>query len=234
MHSNQIFKYFLAFSAGIFFTLTATAAPFFSVESSGTPTSAQISLCLNGRGPVSCQTYTVSATNLSISSLIPNHTYPSAGIKLLTPGTISGGTPLANGYELFSVSDTAPAEFTVVPEYTVGGTVSGLNGTVGLQLNGSETLNVSSNGGFTFATTLEYCVGYSVAVLTQPENQMCYVTNGSGTVFTSNITNVSVTCSSEPGAQVTLPSVPVDATRSGGCLFYNMAQRYYLEHSLAK
>ena len=36
--------------------------------------------------------------------------------------------------------------------YSVGGTVSGLSGTVVLQDNGSDNLSVSANGSFTFAT----------------------------------------------------------------------------------
>ena len=36
--------------------------------------------------------------------------------------------------------------------YSVGGTVSGLSGTVVLQDNGGDDLSVSGNGSFTFAT----------------------------------------------------------------------------------
>ena len=38
--------------------------------------------------------------------------------------------------------------------FTVGGTVSGLSGTVVLQDNGGDNLSVSANGSFTFATAL--------------------------------------------------------------------------------
>ena len=38
--------------------------------------------------------------------------------------------------------------------YTVGGTVSGLSGTVVLQDNGGDNLSVTANGSFTFATSL--------------------------------------------------------------------------------
>ena len=36
--------------------------------------------------------------------------------------------------------------------YSVGGTVSGLSGTVVLQDNGGDDLSLSANGAFTFAT----------------------------------------------------------------------------------
>ncbi len=40
------------------------------------------------------------------------------------------------------------------PTYSVGGTVSGLSGTVVLQDNGGDDLSVAANGPFTFATKL--------------------------------------------------------------------------------
>ena len=51
---------------------------------------------------------TNAGTTLSITTTIPHHTYPNAGIKINTAGysIASGCTPAANGYCLFSVSDT--------------------------------------------------------------------------------------------------------------------------------
>ncbi|MFI4957122.1 MAG: lactonase family protein [Gammaproteobacteria bacterium] len=47
----------------------------------------------------------------NITTNVPNHYYPSAGIKIFTSGypIISGCTMIANGYCLFGVSDTKPA-----------------------------------------------------------------------------------------------------------------------------
>ena len=69
-------------------------------------------LCLNGKGPLSCQNYNVDALNLKITSTIPNHTYNYAGIKINTPGysinnTGADCTVYDNGYCLFSVSSVA-------------------------------------------------------------------------------------------------------------------------------
>ena len=77
---------------------------------------------------------------------------------------------------------------------TVGGTVSGLNGTVVLQNNGGNNLSISANGGFTFTTALATGGAYSVTVLTQPVSQTCAVANGAGTVSGANVTGVTVTC----------------------------------------
>jgi Putative esterase len=78
--------------------------------------------------------------------------------------------------------------------YQVGGTVSGLSGTVVLQDNGGDDLGVSANGGFTFATGLAAGSAYSVTVRTNPAGQTCSVANGSGTIGSSGVTNIAVTC----------------------------------------
>jgi subtilisin family serine protease len=84
-----------------------------------------------------------------------------------------------------------------VPTYTIGGTVSGLTGTgLVLRNNGGNNLAIAANGSFTFTTPIASGATYSVAVLTHPTgpNQNCVVANGSGTVGSANVTNVSVTC----------------------------------------
>jgi hypothetical protein len=78
--------------------------------------------------------------------------------------------------------------------YTVGGTISGLSSTVVLQNNGSDNLSLSNNGNFTFLTPIAEGSTYNVTVLTQPVAQTCTVTNGSGTMGGSNVTNVSLSC----------------------------------------
>jgi hypothetical protein len=78
--------------------------------------------------------------------------------------------------------------------YTIGGTVSGLSGTLVLQDNGGDNRTLTLDGPFTFATALPYLAGYSVTVLTKPVNQSCTVSNGTGAVGLANVTNIAVTC----------------------------------------
>ena len=78
--------------------------------------------------------------------------------------------------------------------FTVGGTVTGLTGTVVLQNNLSDDLSLSADGSFTFSTSVAKDLDYDVTVKTNPTGQVCTVTNGSGTV-TADVTNVTVTCS---------------------------------------
>ncbi len=86
--------------------------------------------------------------------------------------------------------------------YTIGGTVSGLTGTVVLQNNSGDNESISSSGAFTFDTSLSNGASYAVTVLTQPTGQTCTVSNSSGTVASANVTNVSVSCSNRGGGNL--------------------------------
>ena len=102
--------------------------------------------------------------------------------------------------------------------YSVGGTVSGLSGTVVLQDNGGDNLSVTANGSFTFATALAGGAAYNVTVKTNPSGQTCTVSNGSGTVGSANVTNVAVSCTTN-----TATSASDDFNRADGGLGANWA-----------
>jgi hypothetical protein len=80
----------------------------------------------------------------------------------------------------------------------IAGTVSGLGAerSVTLQNNGSDSLTISRNGNFAFATLLDNSASYLVTVQTQPVGQTCSVANGSGTLDAegTSIDTVRVTC----------------------------------------
>ena len=98
--------------------------------------------------------------------------------------------------------------------YSVGGTVSGLSGTVVLQDNGGDNLPVTGNGPFTFATSLAGGTAYAVTVKTNPTGQTCTVSNGSGTIGAANVANVAVSCVNVAG--VLGGGDPVWAVGDGG------------------
>jgi N-acetylneuraminic acid mutarotase len=104
--------------------------------------------------------------------------------------TVSNGSGTATA----NISNVAVA---CVTQFTIGGTVTGLTGSVTLQDNGQDTLTVTANGSFTFKSAVASGGGYSIAVLTQPAGQTCAVANGSGTA-TANVTNVAVSCTTTP------------------------------------
>jgi hypothetical protein len=87
---------------------------------------------------------------------------------------------------------------TPVPSYSIGGSVTGLVGSVGLQLNAGAggadaNLSLNSDGAFGFAHVLPQGSLYSVAVSSQPAGQLCRVNQGVGTLAGS-VTGVGVDC----------------------------------------
>jgi len=100
--------------------------------------------------------------------------------------------------ELTLLDDDQP-----LPEdYTVGGTVTGLEGT-GLQLRegGTAVVSITRDGPWVFP--VDYAAGatYEVTVDRQPGNplQACTVTNGQGTVGGEDVTDILVTCVTPAG-----------------------------------
>lgn len=81
--------------------------------------------------------------------------------------------------------------------YAVGGTVSGLAGTLVLRNNGADELSVSANGGFRFAQALPQGAAYDVTVRTQPAGQICALAGASGTA-TAAVDSIVATCAVDP------------------------------------
>ena len=92
------------------------------------------------------------------------------------------------------------------PFVTVGGSVSGLNGTLDLWNNGGDRLTVTSNGDFTFPLQIANGSNYAVLVASQPAGQTCTVTNGSG-VASGNVTDVAVRCAPYSFTRRPLPAI---------------------------
>jgi hypothetical protein len=82
--------------------------------------------------------------------------------------------------------------------HMVGGRVRGLTapGLV-LQLNGGLTLTQNTNGLYNFNPGVPGGSAYTVTVQTQPAGQICTVANGIGTMGTTAVTNVDVTCAAD-------------------------------------
>ena len=91
--------------------------------------------------------------------------------------------------------------------YTVGGSVSGLTGTLVLQNNGGDNLTLTDNGPFTFATTVAAGGNYKVSVLSQPPGPDCIVYQPGG-IATTNVISVRVQCVLNPATFL----LPLQAT----------------------
>jgi hypothetical protein len=132
-----------------------------------------------------------SSGNTSVATVNPSGL--TSGVALGTAtitaksGTISGSTVLS------------------VTTYSIGGSVIGLSGSgLVLQNNGGDNLSIASNGTFTFATPLFDGTTYNVTVLGTPAGELCSLTSSTGTLGTSNITNVAVSCYSTTGPSLAL------------------------------
>lgn len=90
--------------------------------------------------------------------------------------------------------ETTPAATGINLDFTIGGTVSGLSGTVVLQDIEGDKLSVSGNGSFVFNNPETEGNNYSVTIFSQPAGQTCSVANGTG-VVSANVTNITINCS---------------------------------------
>jgi hypothetical protein len=86
---------------------------------------------------------------------------------------------------------------------SVGGIVTGLQGTLVLRNNGVDDLSLSASGPFSFAAPVPNGSAYAVTVRTQPDGQACSVGSGSGTA-SANVTTVTINC-----AWLAAPALPV-------------------------
>jgi hypothetical protein len=110
--------------------------------------------------------------------------------------TVSNGSGVIGADNVTNVTVSC-----VTTEFSVGGSVSGLNGSgLILQNNGTDDLAIASNGSFTFPTSLLTGTGYNVTVAQQPTNpvQTCAVVNGVGTVVSGDVTTIEVSCVDVP------------------------------------
>ena len=129
---------------------------------------------------------------------------------------------VANGSGTIAAADVTnvAVSCTSNPTYAVGGSTSGLSGTVVLRNNGGDDLTLTANGSFAFATKLAGGAAYNVTVKTNPSGQTCSVANGSGTIGSADVTNVAVSCTSNPtyavGGSVSFLSGTVVLQDNGG------------------
>jgi Galactose oxidase, central domain/Kelch motif len=140
-------------------------------------------LTITQNGAFTFKTELISGAGYAVTVL----TQPSSPTQNCTVTNGSGKVATSN---ITSIAVTCAA-----PSATIGGTVAGLTGTgLVLQDNGGDSLTITANGSFTFKTAVTGA--YAVTVLTQPTspNQICTVTNGSGTPTTATVTNVAVNC----------------------------------------
>jgi hypothetical protein len=101
--------------------------------------------------------------------------------------TVNGGAGVMPPNAVMSVSITCTDQ-----PFRLGGTISGLGARSGLVLaNGSDTLTVAANAtSFVMPTQVSFGSAYSVTVQSSPSELTCTLSNGSGTMPASNVTQI--------------------------------------------
>ncbi len=102
--------------------------------------------------------------------------------------TVSNGAGIASD----NVSNV-DINCTTPPTYSVGGTVTGLSGSLKLRNNGGDEVTLTANGAYSFATNIMSGSAYQVVVHDEPANQDCTVSSGTG-IISSHVANVNVNC----------------------------------------
>ena len=133
-----------------------------------------------------------------------------AGQSVLVFSEAAGPKCAAGGIKVVAINATTyvcNGTSASTTSFTISGTLSGLAPTTTVTLvdNATDQITLSANGPFTFPTPLATGATYAVTVLSQPTSGTCTVSNGTGMVSTSNVTNIAVNC-----------TVPVVTTLASG------------------
>lgn len=137
------------------------------------------------------------ATSFKFATTLTTGAFYSVSIGIQPIGqtcSVSGGLGVVGGVNPVGIG------ITCINSYTVGGLITGL-ATTGLvvQLNGGARKIIPSNAtSFSFSTGLVAGANYMITVSGQPESQTCLVLNPSGTIVSSNINGVVVSCTPVP------------------------------------
>lgn len=147
-------------------------------------------------------------------------------VTVLTNPSIQTCTASNNAGTVTNANITSVSVVCSTNSHTVGGTISGLSGTIVLQNNATDNLTLTADGSFTFATNVAEASAYAVTVLTQPVGQVCSVASGTGTMGTANVTNVALSCVAALGATTLIDVTPIIQT--GVFSSYNSQQDQFL------
>ncbi len=218
---------------------------------SGLPSGQSVTLLLNSGSPL-----TLSQTGQNIPFTF-FQTITTNGIYFVTVGTqpINGTCTVSNGLGAGVTSNITNISVVCSTSITIGGQVTNsFFGQLTLLNNGGNPITILGNPdcdllpacpastplnipqSFTFSSPISSGSSYSVTVGTQPRAQTCSVNNGSGSNVTSNVSNITVSCSTNSysiggtlsgltlGQQVTLllnGGNPLIQTSSGSFVFPN-------------
>lgn len=102
---------------------------------------------------------------------------------------------IENGQGVIGRSNVTNISITCAEQkvFQVGGKVNGLSGKLVLR-NGTDTVNIASDGEFTFPVRVPDATPYAVGVEEAPPNQSCTIAGAIGVVTGADVSNINVTC----------------------------------------
>jgi Putative esterase len=137
-----------------------------------------------------------------------------AAVITVTDTSLNGGAPGIMAYGTAHADNWSGGDMPALPSYTVGGTIAGTNGgTATLEDNGGDAISLTEDGSFAFPTAVTSGSPYNVTVLLSPDGETCAVTNGSGTIGSMNVANVTIVCTADANG-----SASDDFNRANGSL----------------
>jgi hypothetical protein len=134
------------------------------------------------------------------------HQATAIGDLVYVTGGYAEGSPAAESF--CRVYDPTSDGYPV--RYAVGGTISGLVGTMTLQLNGANDMLVTGDGPYQFPALAVAGESYAVTVLDSPSGLDCTVQNGTGSMAYAAVTNVDIVCEASPPIITSVLDVPGD------------------------
>lgn len=166
-------------------TVTRTVGGTFSGLSSGS-----VTLLNNGTDPLTINNPPAAGAFQFSTPLAEGASY-NISVQTQPPGLVC---TVGNASGTITTSNITNVTLTCAPNtFTIGGTITGLQGSITLVNNGSETVTRTQDGAYTFPSPLANNAPYDVTVQAQPANQYCTIANSSG-VVNSTVTNINVTC----------------------------------------
>ncbi len=162
-------------------------------------------------------TTTANSTSFTFPTAVASGTSYSVTVNTQPTGetcTVANGSGTVGTSNVTNVQVACTANTSST--YTIGGTISGLTaGGLTLATNGQTVSPASGAASFTFPTAVASGASYSVTVSTQPTGETCTVANGSGTVGTSNVTNIQVACTENTSSTYTIGGTISGLTAGG-------------------
>ncbi|MFZ5722399.1 MAG: beta strand repeat-containing protein [Pseudomonadota bacterium] len=144
----------------------------------------------------------VTVNNFAFSNRVSHNGQYNVSILAAPAGQACSITAGGSGTATADVTDVAIACSTL--SYTIGGTATGISGSLVVQNNGGDDLVIDAAGNFTFAIPVLHNHDFDVTILTQPVDRVCSVIRGKGTVFANNVTNIGLECIDHAPAAPTL------------------------------